>query len=172
MNGDSNAIDIFLQPGEYFVGDADYRIRTLLGSCVSITLWHPGRRIGAMSHFLLATRTRKQDADLDGRYGDEALLLMLRELAQCHIRPDQCQAKIFGGGNMFPHQARADGLHIGRKNGEAARLLLQAHGIPVASENLFGVGHRQIDFDVSKGDVWVRQIKPVEARWMGPGQVA
>ena len=39
-------IDIFLQPGEYFVGDADYQIRTMLGSCVSMTLWHPGKRIG------------------------------------------------------------------------------------------------------------------------------
>ena len=47
------AIDVFLMPGEHFVGDARHRIRTLLGSCVSITLWHPQRRVGAMSHFLL-----------------------------------------------------------------------------------------------------------------------
>ena len=40
-------IDIFLQPGEYFVGDADYQIRTMLGSCVSMTLWHPCKRVGA-----------------------------------------------------------------------------------------------------------------------------
>ncbi len=42
-----NLIDVFLQPGEHFVGDADCRIRTLLGSCVSITLWHATRRLGA-----------------------------------------------------------------------------------------------------------------------------
>lgn len=165
-------VDIFLQPGGHFVGEAHYRIRTLLGSCVAITLWHPARRIGAMSHFLLSSRAPAHTAGLDGRYGDEALLLMLRELALCDIRPDQCQAKLFGGANMFPHQMRDDSVHVGRKNGEAARLLLGAHGIPVVAEHLFGVGHRQVDFDVAKGDVWVRQVKPVEAPWPHRGELA
>ena len=76
-------IDIFLQPGELFVGDANYQIRTMLGSCVSITLWHPASCIGAMSHFLLPTRGASQPkATLDGRYGDEALQIMLDELVQ------------------------------------------------------------------------------------------
>lgn len=48
--------EVYLLPGEYFVGDARYRIRTVLGSCVSITLWHRRLRIGAMSHFLLSER--------------------------------------------------------------------------------------------------------------------
>lgn len=48
--------EVYLLPGEYFVGDARYRIRTVLGSCVSITLWHRPLRIGAMSHFLLSER--------------------------------------------------------------------------------------------------------------------
>ncbi|PJC13706.1 MAG: chemotaxis protein, partial [Comamonadaceae bacterium CG_4_9_14_0_8_um_filter_60_18] len=30
-----NLIDIFLQPGELFVADAGFQIRTILGSCVS-----------------------------------------------------------------------------------------------------------------------------------------
>ena len=158
----NDLIDIFLKPGEYFVGDANYQIRTMLGSCVSITLWHPGTRIGAMSHFLLPPRNLI-DTDvrpLDARYGDEALQLMLVELMEAGINPQQCQSKIFGGGNMFPKQTRKGLMHIGRKNGEAARALLHAHGIPIVSESLFGIGHRQIVFDVSTGDVWSHQVKP------------
>jgi chemotaxis protein CheD len=153
--------DVFLKPGEYFVGDATHRIRTLLGSCVSMTLWSPRRRVGAMSHFLLAQRGRALRAGegLDGRYGDEALQLMLVQLAALDVRAGECQAKIFGGGEMFPGQpSRVIG--IGRRNGEAARELLLQHGIEVASESLFGAGHRQIVFDVAKGHVWVRQIPP------------
>lgn len=159
----ADLIDIFLQPGEYFVGDSSFKIRTMLGSCVSITLWHPGKRMGAMSHFLLPTRNvlEREPHALDARYGDEALALMLDELAQAGVVPSQCQAKIFGGGNMFPGQSRPDGMHIGRRNGEAAREMLQAHGIPVVSESLFGIGHRQIIFDVSTGDVWAYQVRPV-----------
>jgi chemotaxis protein CheD len=154
-------IDVFLKPGEYFVGDAAHRIRTLLGSCVSMTLWSPRRRVGAMSHFLLAQRGRALRAgeNLDGRYGDEALQLMLVQLAVLEVQAGECQAKIFGGGEMFPGQpSRVIG--IGRRNGEAARDLLQQQGIEVVSESLFGAGHRQIVFDVAKGHVWARQIRP------------
>jgi chemotaxis protein CheD len=153
-------IEIFLQPGEYYVGDASCRIRTLLGSCVSITIWHPKRRIGAMSHFLLASRIRTATDALDARYGDEALPMMLRDLAERNVPAEACEAKLFGGGNMFPEHARTKSHNVGQKNGEAAHQLLRAHGIRVVSESLFGIGYRQIIFDVSTGHVWSRQVKP------------
>ena len=45
----------------------------------------------------------------------------------------------------------------------AARDLLQAHGIEIVSESLFGDGHRQIAFDVGTGHVWARQVSPAGA---------
>lgn len=162
MQRTAHPIDVFLQPGEHFVGDDNYRIRTLLGSCVSITLWHSKRKIGAMSHFLLSNRIPNDDVSrsLDGRYAEEALCLMLEELGRLKVVPTECEAKIFGGGNMFPGQPRAAGRHIGHINGETARSLLRAQRIRIVSESLFGVGHRQIYFDIGTGNVWSRQIKP------------
>jgi len=158
-------IDVFLQPGDCVVGDERHLLRTLLGSCVSITLWHPTRKIGAMSHFLLPGRRVRMPAAPDGRYADEALLLMQNALAQRDIRLPECQAKLFGGGDMFPHQRPAHGLLIGQKNGEAARRLLCAHGVRIASEHLFGIGHRQIIFNVQTGDVWARQTHAANFTW-------
>ncbi len=152
----ADLIDVFLQPGDYFVGDAGFRVRTLLGSCVSITLWNARRRVGAMSHFLLPART--EGTEPDGRYGDDALSMMLAELGELGVRPGDCEAKIFGGGDMFPGQARR-GPSVGEKNGAAARALLAAHGIVVVSESLFGRGHRQILFEIASGDVWARQVE-------------
>jgi chemotaxis protein CheD len=162
--------DVFLRPGDYFVGDAHHRIRTILGSCVSVTLWSDQPRVGAMSHFLLASRhAGERGGDdvrgsgprpLDARYGDEALQLMLHELERRSVVASRCKAKIFGGGNMFPDRHPSGMAAIGRRNGEAARLLVQAHGIEVVSESLFGDGHRQIAFDVDTGDVWARQLPP------------
>jgi hypothetical protein len=63
-------IDIFLQPGEFYFGDHETRIRTLLGSCVAITMWHPRLRIGGMCHYLLPMhRGRSGKTELDGRGG-------------------------------------------------------------------------------------------------------
>jgi chemotaxis protein CheD len=174
--GDRRQTDVYLRPGEFFVGDSSRRVRTLLGSCVSVTLWSPLKRVGAMSHFLLATRhagatadldiVREKPVALDGRYGDEALRLMLAELADKHVGGAQCEAKIFGGGDMFPSREAAGTLTVGRRNGEAARKLLLSQGIKVISESLFGDGHRQIVFDIATGHVWSRQAKPSVAAAM------
>jgi chemotaxis protein CheD len=150
--------DVFLHPGEYHVGHAGCRIRTVLGSCVSITIWHPARQIGAMSHFLLFSRgTEGSSPTLDGRYAEEALSLMLHELAKEGVSPLECQAKLFGGGNMFPALPASGLPGIGQRNGETARRLVREQGIPIVSESLFGVGHRTIIFDITSGHVWLRQ---------------
>jgi chemotaxis protein CheD len=154
-------LDVFLQPGELFVADAGFQIRTILGSCVSITLWHQESCLGGMSHFLLPTRGQKvKHNERDGRYGDEALELMMADLRARGVDPQDCQAKIFGGGNMFPGHGHASGIKVGQRNGLAAREMLQLRGIAVVKESLFGIGHRQIIFDLSRGDVWARQVKP------------
>lgn len=152
--------DIYLLPGEHAAGDARCRIRTLLGSCVSITLWHPLLRVGAMSHFVLPGASPHPGQGLNGRYGEDALALMLQELQQLGAAAGDCQAKLFGGGAMFePRRRHHD---VGRKNGEAARGMLLAHGVKVVSESLFDACHRQIVFCVNNGEVWVRQGKPPE----------
>lgn len=154
-------MEVFLQPGEFFVGNANFQMRTILGSCVSFTLWHPEARIGGMSHFVLPTRGRKvRESEFDGRYGDEAMHLMMRDLWTAGVDPAACEAKIFGGGNMFPNHCPAGVVTVGERNGEAARALMRQHGIEVVTESLFGVGYRQIIFSVSSGDVWSKRIKP------------
>lgn len=161
MPRSSRPTDVILQPGEFAVGQGTCRLRTMLGSCVAITLWHPLRRVGAMSHFLLANRgSQSPDKNLDARYGDEALALMLQKLSALQVDGAACVAKIFGGANMFQRDIAAAGPAVGRRNGEAARQLLALHGIAVQGEHLFGEGHRQIVFDIACGSVWVRQVPP------------
>lgn len=149
--------DVLLHPGDCFVGDATHRIRTVLGSCVSVTLWCPRLHVGAMSHSLLASRPAHVEPS--SRYGDDALTLMLSRLLLLGVKAADCQAKIFGGGHMFRTPVNPGPMEIGRRNGEAARSLLKRHGIEPMSESLFGEGHRQIVFDIATGHVWCRQLK-------------
>jgi chemotaxis protein CheD len=150
--------DLTLKPGELFVGAAPQRVRTLLGSCVTVTLWHRARRAGAMCHFLLPERGGARVAPLDGRYADEALDWMAAELRRRAVPLHQCEAKLFGGGRMFA--AQGAGPDVGRRNGEAARRLLAAQGLAPASEDLFGSGHRQLLFDLATGAVWCQFKHP------------
>ena len=155
---ESKTTDIFLMPGDYFVGDEQYRVRTLLGSCVSVTLWHPRLRIGAMSHFLLPGTSGKKSPDKPGTYGADAMDLLLRGMARHGVPLIQCQGKIFGGAAMFPRNVKV--RDIGMQNGDFARTLLHQHGIRVVSESLFGEGHRQLIFTIRSGEVLSRQVPP------------
>lgn len=165
---DQTLTEVVLDPGEYFVGGADFKVRTLLGSCVAMVLWHPRMRYGAMSHFLLSSRESSKDIremrgaevkllHLDGKYADEVLELMMRELRRANVPLHECVAKVFGGGNMFPQQKMADNLNVGKKNGETAKRLLRDLGFRIVAEDLFGNGHRQVIFNVCNGDVWSKQ---------------
>ena len=73
--------EIFLNPGDFCFTSEETRLRTLLGSCVSITMWHAGRRLGGMCHYMNPTRGHpSENEELDGRYADEAMRMFLREL--------------------------------------------------------------------------------------------
>jgi chemotaxis protein CheD len=153
--------EVWLQPGEFAVAREGCQIRTLLGSCVSITLWHPRMRIGSMSHFLLWSRPGRAAQSPDARYGEDAIGLMVEQLARAQVQVGECEAKIFGGGRMFPQHDQPGGEGgIGRQNGLGAREMLQQMKVQVASESLFGVGRRTIVFDIASGNVWVRQVPP------------
>lgn len=171
MKKPAHAIEIFLQPGDFYFGGRDTRIRTVLGSCVSITMWHPSLLIGGMCHYMLPTRGKKKSAKLDGRYADEAMEMFMREIRAAGTRPAEYQVKLFGGGNMFPDtkKPRANCPHVpcanpitsncrdvSCRNELTAQLLVKRHGFHVHAACLGGTGNRQIFFDIWNGDVWSR----------------
>lgn len=157
-------MEIYLLPGELHFAGAETRIHTVLGSCVSIALWHPHTRNGGMCHFMLPSRGKPPQGNLDGRYADEAMTLMLRELNASGAHPSACQVKLFGGGNMFGGERGESSFDVARANIEAARVLLSQAGFAINGEDVGGFGHRRIIFDLADGHVWVRHEKLPLAR--------
>lgn len=154
----AHLIDIFLQPGEWCLADQDYRIRTLLGSCVSVTCWHAASKTGGMTHFLLPSANGKQKVDEVGRYADSALQAMLQQFDRQGIQVSALQMKLFGGASMFSGQD-VSARHIGQQNIMAARQFMQRLGIKFAAEHVGGQGHRNLIFEIGTGHVWLRQVK-------------
>ena len=157
--GSGEPLEIFLQPGELYFGDGHTRVRTLLGSCVAIAVWHPLRRIGGLCHYMLpsraaAPRWRGHDHGhaLDGRYGDEAMLMFLRHMRAAGTGPAEYDAKLFGGGRMFD----SNGIDIPHKNVAMGRELVAFHGLRLRAEHLGGSGHRNLQFEIWSGDAYLR----------------
>lgn len=154
---------VFLNPGEFYFGSGMTRISTLLGSCVSITLWHPRRKIGGMCHYMLTERNRPTGIPLDGRFGREAFELFLQQVEAAGTHPGEYQAKLFGGANMLSGPG-GEKMDIGPRNIEFGRKMLAERHIALMAEHVGGSGRRKLHFDIWSGDVWLAFPQGSDAR--------
>ncbi len=151
---------IFLHPGEFHFTDQQVHLHTLLGSCISITLWHPDLKIGRMCHFKLPTNPAgpKTNVMLNGNYADDAMKMFSRDAQRYGTRLTEYQAKIFGGGNMMSADGERTHNAIGERNAAAAMQLLMQEEVNIMVAHVGEFGHRRIVFDVGTGEVWVRHV--------------
>jgi chemotaxis protein CheD len=157
--------EVYLQPGGLWFGDGDVRLRTLLGSCVAITLWHPRQRCGGMCHFMLPGRpAATHTTPADGRYAAEAMDWLVQRVAASGLHLVEFQAKLFGGGRMYPDGAgrlpSGSMFAVHERNVDAARALLTGHRLVAVAEHLGGVGHRELRFELATGEAWLRHTVP------------
>ena len=159
--------EVFLNPGEFHFDRKHTRISTLLGTCVSITLWHPRKHIGGMCHYMLTERKRPADALLDGRFANEAFELFLQQVEAAGTRPSEYQAKLFGGANMLGDISGGQ-IDIGPRNVVYGRALLASKNIALMVEHVGGIGRRKLHFDVWSGDVWLAFPQGSDAQIRNP----
>jgi chemotaxis protein CheD len=157
----SGMIEIFLEPGDFYFGDRTTRIRTLLGSCVSISLWHPRLLIGGMCHYLMPGAHPSPAEPLNGRYAEDAITMFLHEVEAAGTAPEDYVAKMFGGGNQFPGRPQGEDVSLPDRNIESGLALLAEHDIAVAATHLGGSGNRQLIFNIWSGDVWLRHNESI-----------
>jgi len=149
--------EIYLQPGEFYWGNESARIKTLLGSCVAICVWHPMQKIGGMSHCLLPTRSNDKDPGPSGRYIDETFEIFFSEMNRAATRREDYQVKVFGGGNMFEFKDPS-GTTVGEKNLIMMRQILKSQNMKIIAEHVGGKGHRNVLFELWSGDCWVKHV--------------
>lgn len=147
---------VFLLPGQWYFGQTGAIVKTLLGSCVAITLWHPVRRMGGMCHFLLPSRQRTPAGALDGRFGDEAIALLMREIKKAGTHSQDYEAHLYGGADTMPDQARLK-FNIGERNVEKAWAIIDEFGFQLQSVDVGGNEPRNVTIDLSNGQVVMKR---------------
>ncbi len=150
-------MDVFLNPGDWYFGGPETCIRTTLGSCVAFTLWHPGRRLGGMCHYMLPQQPATATSGaLDGRYADQALKLLEQAAVEAKTTLKDYQIKIFGGADMF--QLPTTNIRsVSSHNLAAAHQLIQHYHLTLTASDTGGTSYRQVVFRIASGDVWIRR---------------
>jgi chemotaxis protein CheD len=144
-----------LHPGDVVCGERGDRLETLLGSCVAIILTDPRRTIGAMCHIVHAGQSASS-APANAAYADVALATMYRLLRQCGIDPTQCEAYLYGGGNMFPDLVSQG--HVGERNARWVCDALAEDGVRVLAQDLGGCAYRRLSWTVGMGAPQVTSV--------------
>jgi two-component system chemotaxis response regulator CheB len=148
--------DLFVYPGQIAVSAEPARIRTILGSCVSVVLWDCKKRYGGLCHYLLPHDG--QGVGDTPRYASFALPHLLVKMIDLGCDERDLRAKVYGGANVMSHLNRMDG-NIGDRNIEAAREFLSRHRIPILEESLGGTKGRRITLDTDTFQVEHRLSK-------------
>ncbi len=152
--------EYFLFPGNIFVSREPYWVTTILGSCVSVCLWDPVRKIGGINHFLLPFWNNAEPAS--PKYGDVAMEKLIERLIRDGGKIENLQAKIFGGAAVL--QKVNHEKHIGLKNIALAKSLLESNKIPVVASDVGGTLGRRIKFNTNTGIVLVKKIVNAKKR--------
>lgn len=147
---------LVLMPGQLHFGKTASTVRTLLGSCVAITLWHPQKRLGGMCHFLLPSRRREPSMPLEGRFGDEAVELMVQSLGRLGTRPEEYVAHLYGGADTMPEGAKVK-LNIGERNIEQGWSLIDKYGFQLDGVDVGDNVPRTVLLDYVAGQVQIKR---------------
>jgi chemotaxis protein CheD len=153
----ASSAQLLLMPGALSFVAAPCKLRTLLGSCVAVVVWHARLRVGGMCHFLLAQHPAgRAAAPLDGRFAPDALAMLLAQMQASGAPSHEFVAHVAGGAKCFDTALPVPALDIGQHNVQAALNWCLAHALPVLSCDVGGKTARHVDFDGSTGQVLVR----------------
>lgn len=136
-------MDLFLRPGDCWFGRTAGSAETILGSCISVVLFHPTLKHMGVSHCLLPSRRRKSDLSAPfGWFVDDTLQWFAQQMHDVHTQPSQFQAWLVGGGDMFPSVQHRHA--IGQANILAAEQGLARLGIPLQGSDVGGCCYRKL----------------------------
>lgn len=150
-----------LLPGEYYVTGKPELITTLLGSCISACIRHPGTGVGGMNHFMLP-----EPGDLDQknnwggvagratRYGSAAMEHLINDVLKAGGDRNDLEVKVFGGGYVLSRMT-----DIGRRNIEFVKGYMAREGMTIVASDVGDKYAREVHYYPATGLVRVRQLQ-------------
>lgn len=134
---------VFINPGEVYFGNTAKSVKTILGSCVAIVLWHPRKKLVGMCHYVMPDMHEKADKSIPGRYAKGAVRLLLESIKKHHTSIKEFEIGIYGGGCLFCNDYQ-ENLDIGKKNIAIAQQLLSQLGVKPKQQKVGGRCYRTV----------------------------
>jgi chemotaxis protein CheD len=167
MSIDRSLLAIYLKPGEAHLTTIPSIVTTVLGSCLSVTLWHRRLPLGAICHALLpqcrVLDTCRTPCEDRFRYVDCSIRWMMEQFLIRGLSLREIEVKMFGGADMFDSQNRSEGnIQMGKQNTDTALNIFKGIGVSLVSHQVGGLKGRKIMFNTGNGEVLHKHLVRAE----------
>ena len=158
---------IYLKPGEVHFGREPARVITVLGSCISVIMYHRHTMIGAICHAVMPSyigtmRKRPSSKDMF-QFVDSSMKWMLAQFEKIGIKSKDLEVKIFGGSEIFyDNKKYKSSISVGKKNIEAAMKTIQEQDLKLKAWNVGGNKGRKVIFYTDTGEVFTKFVNKME----------
>lgn len=150
--------EYFLNPGELIVTAKPIVVRTVLGSCASVTICDKENKIGGICHYLLPQAPGREQ--LSSKYGDVAIKLMLhRFLKQYRCKVENLVAMIIGGAFIVFDENEI--FFIGDRNVQIATEMLKEYKIKVRQMHTGGEHGRKLWYNTGTNELIVKTMEKI-----------
>ena len=157
---ESHSQNVFLKPGEAVVSRRPILVSTILGSCISVTMFAPALGLGAICHAMFPNAAPNQKSLA---YVEPALRHIYRKMVQYGAKAG-IEVKLFGGAAVLGGCGQtALPKSVGEQNLASARRVLEDLHLAISKADTGGNRGRKLLFSIKTGDVYLRRLRPSDA---------
>jgi chemotaxis protein CheD len=155
---------VYIHPGEACFSSNPIVVSTVLGSCLSVTMFSGKIKYAGISHCQLPY-CRKTGQDCNDckdpyKFVNCTIVQMIRKFEKLQIPRKEIEVKIFGGADVlktFSGERREP--TIGRQNIQSALETLDRNNMSASVSDVAGIQGRKIIFFTETGEIFLNRMK-------------
>ncbi len=150
--------NVYLKPGEVHFAVKPTTVTTVLGSCLSVTMFHQPTAAGAICHAVFPTSANLRPERLARvspyEFVDTAILWMLDQFSRRGLKKTELEIKMFGAAALFARPDNPGAIAVGENNIKAAVSIFNQQELYLKAWNVGGHAGRKIIFQTNTGEVF------------------
>ena len=155
---------IYLQPGEACFSRYPVVVNTVLGSCLSITMFSKKIKYAGMSHCQLPNcrecNFKCDECKEPYKYVNCTIAQMVKKFESMQIQRKDIEVKVFGGADVLKTTMTGERIStIGKQNINMALETLAKFNMSVTASDVGGKYGRKIHFLTETGEIYLNRLK-------------
>ncbi|HDH11215.1 MAG TPA: chemotaxis protein CheD [Nitrospirae bacterium] len=155
--------NFYLKPGQIYIAEKPTLVSTVLGSCISVTMFNSRFKIGAISHGMLplckSMNSCAGECHESFKYVDCSIRRMIKMFNTYGIKSGEIEVKLFGGADVLGSGNVGNIMSVGGMNIETALKMIRTKGLNIVISDVGGLCGRKIYFYTHTGEIFLKRLE-------------